>query len=84
VSWELAVLLHPAYTHFIPDALAPISNLRTTTMTSITNKQAVPATPAEPFTLIGLIETLFSIKLREQLDADTKGDKSDAAYHWGM
>ncbi len=53
-------------------------------MTTITNK-AVPATaPAAPFTLIGLIETLFSIQLREQLDADTKGDKSDAAYHWGM
>ena len=54
-------------------------------MTSITNKQAIPAqNPDAPFSLIGFIETLLSVKLREQLDADTKGDKSDAAYHWGM
>jgi hypothetical protein len=52
-------------------------------MTSITNKQTLP-TPAAPFSLMGFIETLFAVKLREQLDADTKGDKSDAGYTWGM
>jgi hypothetical protein len=52
-------------------------------MTSITNKQTLP-TPSAPFSLMGFIETLFAVKLREQLDADTKGDKSDAGYTWGM
>jgi hypothetical protein len=28
--------------------------------------------------------TLFNINLRESLDAETTGDKSDAAYTWGM
>ncbi|MES2258277.1 MAG: hypothetical protein V4724_07145 [Pseudomonadota bacterium] len=54
-------------------------------MTTMTNKQALQTTaPAAPFSLIGLIETLLSINLRTALDADTGGDKSDAAYHWGM
>jgi hypothetical protein len=75
----------PAYTRFIPNALAPIFILKETTMTTITNKQTVPNTaPSAPFSLIGFIETLLAVRLREQLDADTKGDKSDAAFHWGM
>ena len=54
-------------------------------MTTITSKQTVPGTaPAAPFSLIAFIEGLLAVRLREQLDADTKGDKSDAAYHWGM
>ena len=54
-------------------------------MTTITNKQTIPGTaPAAPFSLIGFIETLLAVRLREQLDADTQGDKSDAAFHWGM
>lgn len=54
-------------------------------MTTITNKQTIPThAPAQPFSLAFIIETLFAVKLREQLDADTSGDKSDAAYTWGM
>ncbi|NGZ84526.1 hypothetical protein [Duganella aceris] len=55
-------------------------------MTTITTKQAVPETftPATPFSLAFIIETLFAVNLRESLDKDTKGDKSDAAYTWGM
>ncbi len=54
-------------------------------MTSITNNAPIPVSaPSAPFSLASFIESLFAIKLREQLDADTDGDKSDAAYHWGM
>jgi hypothetical protein len=55
-------------------------------MTTITTKQAAPEifTPATPFSLAFIIETLFCVNLREQLDKDTKGDKSDAAYTYGM
>ncbi|MFJ2991010.1 hypothetical protein ACIPF8_24405 [Collimonas sp. NPDC087041] len=28
--------------------------------------------------------TLFGISLREKLDAETKADKADAEYTWGM
>ena len=30
------------------------------------------------------IDALFAVNLREKLDADTSGDKADAAYTWGM
>ncbi len=30
------------------------------------------------------IATLFAVNLREELDAKTSGDKSDAAYIWGL
>lgn len=30
------------------------------------------------------VDALFAVKLREELDAKTSGDKSDAAYTWGM
>jgi hypothetical protein len=54
-------------------------------MTTITNKQALPThAPAQPFSLMFIIETLFAVNLREQLDAKTSGDKSDASYTWGM
>ena len=55
-------------------------------MTTITSKQAMPEIikPAAPFSLAFIIETLFATNLREKLDQDTKGDKSDASYTWGM
>jgi hypothetical protein len=55
-------------------------------MTTITNKQnlSTPTAPAQPFSLAFIIETLFAVNLREKLDADTAGDKSDASYTWGM
>lgn len=55
-----------------------------TTITNINAKQIPATAPAAPFSLIAFVESLLNVKLREQLDADTKGDKSDAAYHWGM
>lgn len=54
-------------------------------MTSITNKQSIPAAkPAAPFSLMFIIETLFCVHLREKLDAGTAGDKSDARYTYGL
>jgi hypothetical protein len=31
-----------------------------------------------------LVDTIFAVRLREKLDAQTGGDKSDAAYRWGL
>lgn len=31
-----------------------------------------------------LIAKLLAVSLREKLDAETSGDKSDASYIWGM
>jgi hypothetical protein len=31
-----------------------------------------------------LIDTVFAVRLREKLDAETGGDKSDAAHRWGL
>lgn len=36
------------------------------------------------FNLERLIAVLFAVELREALDKDTGGDKSDAAYIWGL
>lgn len=36
------------------------------------------------FTLERIVAALFAVELREALDKDTAGDKSDAAYTWGM
>jgi hypothetical protein len=41
-------------------------------------------TTASRFTLASLIATLFAVNLRESLDAATGGDKSDAAFTWGL
>lgn len=39
----------------------------------------------KPTSVIGAwIATLFAVNLREELDAKTSGDKSDAAYIWGL
>ncbi len=46
--------------------------------------RAAQAVKAAPMTLAGAIASLFSVSLREKLDADTRGDRADAAYHWGM
>jgi hypothetical protein len=54
-------------------------------MTSITNKQTIPAAaPARPFSLMFILETIFATNLREKLDRETAGDKSDAAYTYGL
>lgn len=55
-------------------------------MTTVTNKitPAQNKTPAEPLSLALIIDAIFAPALREKIDAATGGDKSDAAYTWGM
>jgi hypothetical protein len=36
------------------------------------------------FSLASLLAALFTVELRETLDAATGGDKSDAAWNWGL
>ena len=36
------------------------------------------------FTIGAFIDALFAVKLREELDAKTGGDKSDATYTYGL
>ncbi|WP_395407989.1 hypothetical protein ACHMW6_15645 [Pseudoduganella sp. UC29_106] len=51
-------------------------------MTTLTNRETAPS--SGPFSLIGILETIFAIQLREQLNSENKGDQSDAAYTWGL
>lgn len=54
-------------------------------MSSITQSAPAGSTfPAPSFSFSSLLAALFMVKLREQLDADTAGDKSDAAYAYGL
>lgn len=52
---------------------------------SANNSAAKPAAqPAQPFGLALIIDAIFAPTLREKIDAATAGDKSDAAYTYGM
>jgi hypothetical protein len=42
------------------------------------------AAAAAPFSLAMIVDTLLCVNLREKLDADTGGDKSDGAYTYGL
>jgi hypothetical protein len=42
------------------------------------------AAKKEGFSLYSLIAWLLAVDLREALDAKTGGDKSDAAWKWGL
>ncbi len=53
-----------------------------TTAPSATTTKTTPA--AAPFSLAMIIDTLLCVNLREKLDADTAGDKSDGAYTYGL
>ena len=53
-------------------------------MTSITSNAATPTNSDDSFSLLNFVAALFQVELREKLDAETSGDKSDAAYHWGL
>ena len=54
-------------------------------MNTLVADKAQPSRPEKtPFTFAGFIAVLFAINLREKLAADTRGDKSDGAYTWGM
>ena len=37
-----------------------------------------------PLTLAAIVAAVFMVKLRESLDAATGGDKSDAAFAYGL
>lgn len=56
--------------------------MTTTTSTQYGNTTA-NTTEAKSF-LGAIVDVLLAVKLRERLDANTGGDKSDAAYTWGM
>jgi hypothetical protein len=54
-------------------------------MSSITSNAPAGSTyPAPSFSLASFVAALFMVKLREKLDAETSGDKSDAAYTYGL
>ena len=54
-------------------------------MTSITNTAPAGSTyPAPLFSFPSLLAALLMVNLREILDAETSGDKSDAAYTYGL
>jgi hypothetical protein len=55
-------------------------------MTSITSTAPAGSTYPAPswFSFSSIIAALFMVKLREKLDAETSGDKSDAAYTYGL
>jgi hypothetical protein len=54
-------------------------------MTSIASvPPATPSYPAPLFSFPSLLAALFMVNLREKLDAETGGDKSDAAYTYGL
>lgn len=54
-------------------------------MSTMTNTAPAGSTyPAPSFSFATLLDTLFMTKLREELDAETAGDKSDAAYTYGL
>ena len=54
--------------------------------TLTTNASTKMNTVKAPLTLsvASFIAALFAVNLRESLDAATGGDKSDAAFTWGM
>lgn len=57
--------------------------MSTTAITAENNLTKIGAKKTS-FTIHSFIAILFAIKLREALDAATSGDKSDAAWVWGL
>lgn len=55
-----------------------------TNTTNTTSNTAAGNTVKAPLSLATIVATLFAVNLREKLDAQTGGDKSDAAFTWGM
>jgi hypothetical protein len=54
-------------------------------MSTITTTAPAGSTfPAPSFSFASLVDVLFMTKLREELDAEIAGDKSDAAFTYGM
>ncbi|MDB5917269.1 MAG: hypothetical protein JWR40_1503 [Massilia sp.] len=52
-------------------------------MSSISQNAPATYTSASP-TLMSIIAAFFMVNLREQLDSETSGDKSNAAYAYGL
>lgn len=48
------------------------------------NKGGQNAPQRKRITLHSIVAVLFAVKLRESLDAKIAGDKSDAAWTWGL
>jgi hypothetical protein len=42
------------------------------------------STSSSSVTLSAIVASLFAVKMRDLLDSATSGDKSDAAFTWGM
>lgn len=42
------------------------------------------STSSSSVTLSAIVASLFAVKMRDLLDSATSGDKSDAAFIWGM
>ncbi|MDB5909702.1 MAG: hypothetical protein JWP34_3816 [Massilia sp.] len=54
-------------------------------MSSITSTAPAGSTyPAPTFSFTSLIAAIFLVNLREKVDAETGGDKSDATYTYGL
>jgi putative exporter of polyketide antibiotics len=54
-------------------------------MTSITSTAPAHSTyPAPSFSFTSIIAALFMVNLREKLDAETRGNKTDAKYAYGL
>ena len=52
-------------------------------MSTITQKAPATYTSASP-SLLSIVAAFFMVNLREQLDSATTGDKSNAAYAYGL
>lgn len=53
--------------------------------TTTSTRSTATATPAvEPFSLLGILATLFFLDLRQQLNEIDSADQGEAAYHYGM
>ena len=54
-------------------------------MTTITSNATTPSRPdSVPFSWFAILDILFAVNLRDKIDADTGGDKSDASHHYGL
>jgi hypothetical protein len=54
-------------------------------MSSITRTAPAQSTyPAPTFSFFSIVAAFFMVNLREQLDGETAGDKSNSAYAYGL
>jgi hypothetical protein len=72
-NWQMRLLL------LILDSLTHLKEQQMATLST----NAAPATTS-PISLMAFVAALFQLELREKLDAQTGGDKSDAAFTWGL